>query len=267
MTDRGKTDGKTLYGVVHLPPLPGTPFYANGSLPRIINDAVHAASAMQDGGADGVLLQTVDRVYSVADEADPARIAAMTLCAKAVIDAVGEGFDVGVQIMRHAVSASLAIAKIVGATFVRADAIVGATMSTHGLVRPDPLQIMTYRRSIDAFDVQLIVDIDSMHFQWEGPAERTSGVARRAILVGADAVCVANPDDDLSIEKLTDVRKTSPSSRIFVGGFVTHTNAERLLAAADGAFVSGCLMEVKNPTQVDRQRVRQLADIFHGCAQ
>ena len=36
------------------------------------------------------------------------------------------------------------------------DGIVGATLSTHGLVQPDPLRIMTYRRAIDAFGVACV---------------------------------------------------------------------------------------------------------------
>lgn len=252
---------KQLYGVIHLPPLPGSPFHESGSFPRILEDAVTSARVMAEGGMDGVLLQTVDRVYSVDDVADPARIAAMTLCAHKVIDLQGPDFDVGVQIMRHAVSASLAVAKIVGARFVRADAIVGATLSTHGWVQPDPLQIMTHRRLIEAFDIKLIADVDSMHYRWAGPDEPTGNVARRAMTVGADAVCVAHADVERTLELITDVRRRAPRAPVMLGGFVTHENAASVLADADGAFVSGCLTDPAEPGGVDAQRVRDLVDI------
>ncbi|WP_078901117.1 BtpA/SgcQ family protein [Actinacidiphila yeochonensis] len=258
---------RKLYGVVHLPPLPGTPFHVPGSLAAAVDDAVRDAEALCEGGADGVLLQTVDRVYSVEDEADPARTAAMTLCASRVADATADGFELGVQIMRHAVRASLAVAKVVGASFVRADAIVGATLSTHGWVRPDPLEIMAYRRAIDAFDVRLIADVDSMHFRWAGEGETTGGVARRAELVGADAVCVAHPDEDATLAKIADIRARSPRATVMLGGFVTHGNAARLLADADGAFVSGCLTTRGGggpDGRVDVGSVRRLARVVHG---
>lgn len=255
---------KLLYGVVHVPPLPGTPFYESGSFPRILADVVREAQVMADGGLDGVLLQTVDRVYGVEDVADPARVAAMTLCARGVADLGIAGFEIGVQIMRHAVSASLAVAKVVGAHFVRADAIVGATLSTHGWVQPDPLQIMTYRRAIEAFDVRLIVDVDSMHYRWAGSGESTGSVARRAMTVGADAVCVAHADAERAIEMIADVGRRAPKAPIMLGGFVTHDNAAALLADAHGAFVSGCLADPGDPGRADPGRVRELVDVVRG---
>ncbi|MFJ8493733.1 BtpA/SgcQ family protein [Streptomyces sp. NPDC094038] len=252
-----------LYGVIHLPPLPGTPFHVPGSLPAIVDEAVRAAAALRAGGADGALLQTVDRVYSVDDDADPARIAAMTLCAAQVAAEVGDGFHLGVQIMRHAVRASLAVAKVMGASFVRADALVGATLSTHGWVEPDSLRIMEYRRALDAFGIRLVADVDSMHFRWAGQDETTGGVARRALQVGADAVCVAHPDEKATLEKLADVRDRAPGARIMLGGFVTHDNAPRLLADADGAFVSGCLTADDGSGRFEVDRVHQLATLVH----
>lgn len=257
---------KPLYGVVHVPPLPGTPFHRSGSFPGIVKDVRAQARRMVEGGMDGLLLQTVDRVYSVRDDSDPARVAAMSVLAHEVLGQSPAGFAVGVQIMRHAVSASLAVAKVTGATFVRADALVGATLTTHGWVEPDSLQIMTYRKAIEAMGVDLIVDVDSMHYRWAGPDVTTGGVARRAVMVGADAVCVAHPDRDEALRKVADVRRRAPGARVILGGFVNHGNAAALLAETDGAFVSGCLMDPENPPRVDPDRIRRLVEIVHGTA-
>src|SRR4051794_17496790 len=115
--------------MVHLDPLPGTPFFADGSFDATLDRAVTSAVALRDGGADGCLIQTVDRVYSVDDKSDPARTAAMALITRAVVDATGAAFDVGVQLMRNAVKASLGVATVAGARFVRVGALVGATLS------------------------------------------------------------------------------------------------------------------------------------------
>ena len=121
-----------IIGTIHLAPLPGTPLHVEGSLDGIVSQAVESALALEAGGADGCLIQTVDRLYTVADEADPARTSALTLVTEALRGAVGPGFAVGVQMMRNAVRASLAIAHLCGGQFVRATALVGATVSTHG---------------------------------------------------------------------------------------------------------------------------------------
>lgn len=255
---------RPLYGVIHLPPLPGTPFYENGSFPVMLDDILDTARAMADGGLDGALLQTVDRVYSTGDESDPARVAAMTMVTAAVVEAAPSDFAVGVQIMRHAVSASLAVAKVTGAGFIRVDALVGASLSTHGWVEPDPLRIMTYRRALEAFDVDLIADVDSMHYRWAGVGETTGRVAERALSVGADAVCVAHPDPRETLARVADVRHRAPQARVVLGGFVDHDNAATLLAAVDGAFVSGCLADPTDRSRVDPDRVRRLVAIVRG---
>src|ERR671919_3023080 len=103
---------KVVIGMVHLLPLPGTPFYQEGTMEQTLEKAVADATALHHGGADGCLIQTVDRVYPAGDEADYARVAAMATIVQAVVQATGPGFHVGVQIMVNALKASLAVAKV-----------------------------------------------------------------------------------------------------------------------------------------------------------
>ena len=105
---------KIVLGMVHLLPLPGTPFYQEGNVERALTKAVADATALYHGGADGCLIQTVDRVYPAADEADYARVAAMAAIAKAVADATGPEFQIGIQIMLNALKASVAVATVCG---------------------------------------------------------------------------------------------------------------------------------------------------------
>src|SRR5450755_4665792 len=100
---------KVVLGMVHLPPLPGTPFHEEGSFGRILDAAVQSARALEEGGADGCLVQTVDRVYAAGEDSDPARTTAMALVVSSIAEAAGEGFQVGVQLMRNALKASLAV--------------------------------------------------------------------------------------------------------------------------------------------------------------
>ena len=92
-------DRQYIIGLVHLPPLPGTPFYQGGGMGKILDKAVADAQALARGGVDGCLIQTVDRVYPPTDDADPARVAAMTLVTQAVKNAVPPAFLIGVQLM------------------------------------------------------------------------------------------------------------------------------------------------------------------------
>ena len=88
---------KAVLGMIHLQPLPGTLFYQDGSFNQTLDTAVESARALYHGGADGCLVQTVDRIYSVKDESDPARTTAMGLIVHAIVQATGADFQVGVQ--------------------------------------------------------------------------------------------------------------------------------------------------------------------------
>jgi uncharacterized protein len=253
---------KTVLGMVHLRPLPGTPFYEEGSLWKMLDDAVASALALRDGGADGCLVQTVDRVYSVEDESDPARTAAVALIVRAIVEATaGEDFLVGVQLMRNAVKASLAVAKVAEADFVRVGALVGATLTAHGLVQANPLDVMDYRRKINAQDVDIVAETDTMHFSWLGGGRSNGRVAKDAHQSGAQAVCVSHADEQRVRDMVTSVREAVPAMPVLLAGNTTHENAARLLAVADGAFVGTCLEQDGWGGPVDVDRVKSYVEI------
>ncbi|TQJ37044.1 BtpA/SgcQ family protein [Streptomyces sp. SLBN-115] len=265
MAEFPRRDGhKAVIGMIHLRPLPGTPFHRDGTLNETVDSAVRSAVALEQGGADGCLIQTFDRVYSVADESDPARTVAMGLITDAVVRATADGFQVGVQMMRNAVSASLAVAKVCGGTFVRIGALVGQTLSPHGMVTPDPLRFMEYRRTISAEDIAVVADVDSMHFSWFGGGKTTAEVAKAAGTAGADAVSLCHADDDATLRMIDSVREIAPHMPVILAGGTHHGNAARLLAAADGAFVGGCLEREGWGAEIDAERVDTYMDIVRG---
>ncbi|MGH3898512.1 MAG: BtpA/SgcQ family protein [Pseudonocardiaceae bacterium] len=247
---------KTVIGMVHLSPLPGTPFHEEGQFPQILERAVDAARALDVGGADGCLVQTVDRVYSVDDDSDPARTVAMGLIVREIVRATGKDFEVGVQLMRNALRASLAVAKVAGGSFIRAGGLVGMTLTAHGMVTAQPLRVMEYRAKIHAQDIKVIADIDSQHYRWFEGGKPTAQVAGSAAFVGADAVALGSPDDERTLAMIASVRAAQPDLPIILAGHTDHDNAGRLLAAADGAFVGTCLQPSGWGGPIDVERVR-----------
>lgn len=252
---------KAVLGMIHLAPLPGTPFHEEGSFRETVDVAVESARALHEGGADGCLVQTVDRVYSPGEESDPARTAAMGLVVAAIVAATGDEFLVGVQLMANALKASLAVAKVAGASYIRAGALVGATLTASGLVQADPLAVMEYRKKISAHNVKIVAEVDSMHFQWLGGSKPVGDVARAARRAGADAVSLSHPDEDTTIEMIAAVRAAVPDLPVVLAGGTNHDNAARLLAAADGAFVGTCLETGGWGGRIDVEKVKEYMDI------
>jgi uncharacterized protein len=254
---------KVVIGMVHLLPLPGTPFYQEGTLERTVEKAVADATALYHGGADGCLIQTVDRVYPAADEADYARVAAMATIAKAVADATGPEFQIGIQIMLNALKASLAVAKVCGGSFLRCTALVGTTVTAAGMVEANPLEFLTYRAQIGAQQVKLIAEVNSRHFRWLGDTS-TADIARMAARVGANAVEVAHPDEETNARLVRDIKQAMPHLPVILGGYTTHDNVARRLAEADGVFVGVCLKTDGWDGRVDIERVRAYVNIVAG---
>lgn len=260
------TNEKTVIGMVHLPPLPGTPFYEEGSYEHVFEKAIGDATALYQGGASGCLVQTIDRVYPTGDEADAARVATVANIVYEIVRATGPEFDIGVQILRNALSASLAVAAVSGGSFVRCAALVGATRSSDGLLQGDPLGVMQYRRRVGAMHVRMIAEIHSMHYQaLDGtPLGET---ARAAVRAGADAVSLGDPDEEKTLQMIREVRTAVPGTPVFLAGYTNHENAGRLLAAADGAFVGSCLEKGEWGSEVDEERVRAYMDVIQSIEQ
>jgi membrane complex biogenesis BtpA family protein len=251
---------KIVIGMVHLLPLPGTPFYQDGNVDRALTKAVADATALYHGGADGCLIQTVDRVYPTADEADYARVAAVAAIARAVAEATGPEFQIGVQIMLNALKASVAVATVCGGSFLRCTAFVGATLTASGTVEANPLDFLTYRARIGGNHIKLIAEVNSMHFRWMGDRS-TADVARMAARMGADAVEVAHPDEATNARLVQEVKQALPHLPVILGGHTNHENVARRLAVADGAFVGTCLQGEGWGGHVDIERVRAYVKI------
>ena len=251
---------KIVIGMVHLLPLPGTPFYQEGNVERALTKAVADATALYHGGADGCLIQTVDRVYPTADEADYARVAAVAAIARAVAEATGPEFQIGVQIMLNALKASVAVATVCDGSFLRCTALVGATLTASGTVEANPLDFLTYRARIGGNHIKLIAEVNSMHFRWMGDRS-TAEVARIAARMGADAVEVAHPDEATNARLVQEVKQAMPHLPVILGGHTSHENVARRLAAADGAFVGTCLQGEGWGGRVDIERVRAYVKI------
>lgn len=255
---------KAVLGMIHLQPLPGTPFHQPGTFPEILKRAVESARCLDDGGADGCLVQTVDRVYATGEESDPARTTAMGLIVNAIAEATSEQFQVGVQLMANALKASLAVAKVAGGSYIRAGAVVGATLSEHGMIEAHPIEVMQYRRAIHAAAIKVIAEIDSMHFKWFGEPKPVAHVAAAARRVGADAVSLGDPDESVTLEMIASVREQVSGLPVILAGYTNHDNAARLLAAADGAFVGSCLERGGWGGQIDVDKVKAYVDIVRG---
>lgn len=231
---------KLVIGLLHIKAMPGNPCYEDGFLEQSVELAVKGALALKNGGAHGCLIQGTEGVYSVDDNADPARVAAMTIVAARVREAVGDDFLIGVQLMWNCITPSLAVAKVAGADFTRCTALVGRVDSIYGTIEPNPLKVMTYRHSIKGDHITLVSEIAGTHHHLHpyDPA-MVQRLAMGSARVGAGAVEIHGTTEEMTARMISDVRKVTKLP-IILGGGTNLDNCGERLSLADGAFVGEC---------------------------
>lgn len=232
---------KLIFGLIHLRPMPGTPFYGEGDYEGSIKKALKDAKALENGGASGCLIQTVDKVYPTGDDSDYVRAACLAVISNEVKKAVGPDFKIGVQLMWNCITPSLAVAKSVRADFTRCTALVGQTPSPFGgVINANPLKVLEYRRKIGAEPVELLAEIAGYHFHGGYDKEALLGRVASAAMVRADAVEIMGKDEELNNRMEADIRAAYPDMPIILGGGTDVASARSRLRQADGALVGRC---------------------------
>lgn len=255
---------KLIFGLIHLKPLPGTPLYQEGGFEVALEKALNDARALCEGGADGCLVQTVDRIYPSGDDADYARVSAMAIITHEVKKSTAPGFHVGAQIMWNCITPSLAVAKVCGAAFTRATALVGTTTSPYGLVEANPLKVANYRKLIGAQNIGIIAEISGYHFKGFGTDDPITYRARMAMNVGADAVEIMDSDEETNNRLVHDVKSAFPNTPVILGGGTDLENVRRRLKEANGALVGSCFENKNWGGNIDVSIVREYMSIIRS---
>jgi membrane complex biogenesis BtpA family protein len=256
---------KYVVGLVHLKPLPGTPLFQEGDLELSIEKALKDTQALLEGGADGCLLQSVDKIYPSTDDTDYARVAAMAVIAREVKKLAGSrDFKIGVQLMWNCITPSLAIAKVCGADFTRCTCLVGTTPSPFGTIEAEPLKVQSYRRYIGAQRVAMIAEIQGYHFKGDYDAETIRVQARSAGTVGADAVEVMHQDEELNNRIVHDIKSVKGSLPVVLGGGTDLSNVTRRMKEADMALVGSCFENGNWGGNIDPNTVKEYVGLVRS---
>jgi membrane complex biogenesis BtpA family protein len=255
-------DHKWIVGVVHVRPLPGTPFYKD-DLDDIITFCVKSAKALFEGGANGCLVQTVDKIYSVKDTTDPLRLISLNKITQAIRNETASGFEIGVQIMRNANKASLATAKACQGQFVRIETFVGNSLSPQGMVHANPLELIEYRTKINAKDIKIIADIKTRHYEWFSGNKSVAEVANYAKNCGADAIAIEDRSVKNIISMIDEIRNRNVNLPVILAGYTNFQNVKELLSVANGAYVGSCV-EDKETGAISSDLVKRYMEIVNN---
>jgi len=248
---------KTIIGMIHLPPLPG--FAESKGIDHATRRAVADLHVLEKAGVDGVLIENeYDRPHRVT--AAPETVAAMTAITQAVVQE-SERLIVGCEILLNDPKASLAVAKMSGAQFIRTDYFIDAmTRPGYGEFTIDADDLVIYRSAMDADDILILADIQVKY----ATMIRNRSLAESAKLAcekQADAIVVTGdvtgnaPVIEHLREAAGGVAASGRDTPVLIGSGLDADNAKTLLAESDGAIVGTALMRDK---AVDPQLVNSL---------
>lgn len=252
-----------LVGVIHLPPLPGSP-RSTLSISDCVKRAAADAAILGQNGFDAIVIENFGDAPFFGGKVPPVTIAAMTACAAAARAAAGSGW-MGINVLRNDAEAAISIAVCVNASFVRINVHTGARVTDQGIIQGDAATTMRLRRALRADNVSIWADVDVKHsapLGGERPIDQeVEDLTKRGM---ADVVLVTGhgTGKGVDLEKLMSVKKAA-SKPVLVASGATIESLPDLARACDGVVVGSALREgnvAGGP--IDAGRAREFAAAF-----
>jgi len=249
---------KPIIGVVHLKPLPGSPRYRDcfeDILDRALSDAVN----LVENGVDAIIIENYgDKPFAIRVR-DPETIAAYSIIAWEIKKHIDR--PIGLSLLRNSGAEAMAIAYVVGADFIRVNALAEPVWSPEGILLPIARDIWL-KKSVLKCKTQIFGDVNVKHGK---PILELDEAVKEAIDRGlADAIVVTGSRTGLPPEPaiVKYVKKLS-GKPVIVGSGITVDNIRVYWDIADG-FIIGTYFKKKHIIEepVDPNNVKALIDII-----
>jgi len=250
---------KKIIGMIHLLPLLGYPKHPG--MKTVIKQALKDLAILEKGGVNAVLVENEnDHPHQV--KAGPEIIAAMTQVVGEVVKKAK--VPVGVEALLNDPQASLAIARIAGAKFIRTDYFVDKMRrKEYGIMEINPQKLLVYKKKIKADSVKILADIQVKYANLLEKGKTISQSTKQAIKAGADGVVVTGNFSGQApkIRDLQEAKMAAGNFPVYVGSGFSITNAKQLLPFCDGTIVGTSL---KTKGKIDLKKVKQLLKEVKG---
>ncbi len=255
---------KPVIGMLHLPPLPGSPGYQGdpGSLlAHVLRDAI----ALRDGGVHGLMLENFGDVPFFTDSVPTHTVTHMTAIAKGVRDEID--LPLGINVLRNDGISALAIAHAVGADYIRVNVLSGACLTDQGVITGRAAELMRYRQQIGADHIRVLADVRVKHAAplADRPlGEEVDELVQRAAAEGVivSGVGTGHPTDPQLVRQ---VKQSAPDTPVFIGSGATPDTLADLMPHADGFIVGSYFKESGQLDRpVDPGRVRAFLEVMSG---
>lgn len=235
---------KTVIGVIHSRPLPGSPAYEGEDVEEIYAYAVAEAERYARGGVHALIVENHgDIPFSKPEDIGPETAALMAV----MTDRVRQRVDiaVGINVLANGAMHAIAVAQAGGATFVRVNQWANAYVANEGIIEGPAAKATRYRAWLRANRIKVFADVHVKHGSHAIVADRSiPELTRDAEFFDADVV-IATGQRTGDAAQLDEVRTIKEASQLplLIGSGVTEDNVGGLLSVADGVIVASSLRE------------------------
>ena len=250
---------KPIVGVVHLLPLPGSPLY-KGSMRGVLERAIADAERLEEGGVDAIIVENFGDVPYYPISVPPITVASMTYIISRIIEKVS--VPVGVNVLRNDALASLSVAYVTGAEFIRVNVLTEAMVTDQGIIEGCAHELLRLKKYLSS-DVAILADVHVKHgypLMKRSVSESALDLVERGL---ADGLIVTGrrTGEPPSKEELISVKRVVPKTPVLVGSGVSLENLCEYFDLCDG-FIIGTYFKVNGSViaPVDLTRVKKLVN-------
>ncbi len=245
---------KTIIGMVHCLPLPGTANFAD-NCSTIIQQAVEDAIKLEEAGCDALCIENMGDT-PLKPVMDIPQITALSAISAIIRREVS--LPLGIDAAFNDFKTSLSIAKILNADFVRVPVFVDTVVYFGGTIQPAACECMNYRKDLMGRNIMILADIQVKYTHMLLPSISLEESAMNAAACGADALIVTGSasGDETPIDSIRRIKQLV-SIPVIAGSGVNKNNIKEQLKIADGAIIGSALKEggvLSNPISLSMTR-------------
>ena len=256
-----------VWGVVHLPPLPGAPAY-DGDPDRPLRRTLEDVRHLVDAGFAGVVIENFGDAPFLPGAVEPVTVAALAR----VVGAVRErhpDLRMAVNCLRNDATAALAVAVAGLADAIRVNVLTGASVTDQGLIEGEAGRVLRQRHAWGGEGIRVMADVAVKHAAPLAVRSLADEAADLRLRARADALLMtgratgreADPAD------VVELRDAAPDAPLLVASGVTLATAGAWAERVDGAIVGSSLMHGgRAGTGIDPDRARRVLAAWTGVA-
>lgn len=251
---------KLIIGMIHVPALPGTPENSMSS-EEIIARCLQEAEIYKKQGLTTLMIENMhDIPYTKTN--GPEVITLMSIIGREVKKL---GLYCGIQILAAANKEAIAAAKASGMDFIRAEGFVYAHVADEGYIESCAGELLRYRKTIGAENVQIFTDIKKKHSSHAITSDVSiAETAHAAEFFLSDGVIVTgvSTGTEADLEEVKQVKKAVKIPTL-IGSGITDTNLKDYWEHAD-IFIVGSYIKKGGywKNELDEERIWKLMKEF-----